>query len=72
MKVKVKNAFIDKITKAFYKPGSEIEITGDERINDLVERGLIEPVKVEKAETETEPEEEPKEKAPAKKSARRR
>lgn len=69
MKVKVKTAFVDKITKALYKVGSYVEIVGNERIKDLVERGLIEPVKVEKAETETE---QPPKKAPAKKLARKK
>lgn len=60
MKVKVKSVFIDKVTRELYSPGKMIEISGEERIEDLVKRGLIEPVKVEKAEAEDKPKAQPK------------
>lgn len=51
MKVTVKECFMDKFTKELYKPEQKIEIDDDKRIADLVNRGLIEPVKAEKVET---------------------
>lgn len=59
MEVKVKSTFVDKITRERYFPGRTIEIAGDERIKGLVDRGLIEPVKVEKAATDKKPRRKP-------------
>lgn len=42
MKVKVMQVFRDKFTKHLYETGMELEFSDDGRVEDLVERGLVE------------------------------
>lgn len=51
MKVKVKERFVDKVTREFYQIGQAIKITDNSRVHDLINRGLVDPIKTEKVET---------------------
>ena len=45
MKLIVKKVFRDKFSKAIYKIGDAVEFSDDNRINDLIRRGLCEEIK---------------------------
>lgn len=50
MKVKVIEIFRDKFTKELYQVGKELEITDEDRVKDLVSRGLVEVLEEKKEE----------------------
>lgn len=51
MKVKVIEIFRDKFTKELYQIGKELEITDENRVKDLVSRGLVEALEEKKKES---------------------
>lgn len=51
MKVKVIEIFRDKFTKELYQIGKELEITDEDRVKDLVSRGLVEDLEEKKEES---------------------
>lgn len=50
MKVKVIGIFRDKFTKELYQVGTELEMTDEDRVKDLVSRGLVEALEEKKEE----------------------